>query len=109
MLHRGCFFAAVIGAAAGFCVAASADESSDAREGQALADKVCSPCHVTSDKAGPPFSEIANGADASPETLKNFLVSTHASVSHPNAMPNLELTDRQIKEIAAYLASLRAK
>jgi len=108
MLRKSCF-AAAAALAAGYCVAALADQASDAREGQALADKVCSPCHVTSEQAGPTFSEIAKGAHASPDALKNFLSSTHASVSHPNAMPNPELTDQQINEIAAYLASLRGK
>ena len=111
MLDRGCFWVAVVGAAAGlcFCVAAYADETSDAREGQALADKVCSPCHAVSDKAGRPFSTIAKDAYTSPQALKSYLGSTHATISHPGAMPNPELTDRQIEEIAAYLASLRAK
>jgi len=106
MLHRSCYLTAVIGAAIGFSVAAYAD---DAGEGRALAEKVCSPCHVISDKAGPPFSEIPKGDYASPEALKNFLGSTHANIRRPNAMPNPELTYRQIEQIAAYLASLQAK
>ena len=87
---------------------ALADEASDAREGEALATKICSDCHVVSPKVGPPFAEIAKGSRAAPEALRDFLHSTHSDVGHPGAMPNPALTERQIDEIAAYLATLRA-
>ena len=87
---------------------ALADEASDAREGEALATKICSDCHVVSLKVGPPFAEIAKGSRAAPEALRDFLHSTHSDVGHPGAMPNPALTERQIDEIAAYLATLRA-
>jgi mono/diheme cytochrome c family protein len=45
---------------------ALADEASDAREGEALATKICSDCHVVSLKVGPPFAEIAKGSRAAP-------------------------------------------
>jgi mono/diheme cytochrome c family protein len=87
---------------------ALADEASDAREGEALATKICSDCHVVSPKVGPPFAEIAKGSRAAPEALRDFLHSTHSDVGHPGAMPNHALPERQIDEIAAYLATLRA-
>ena len=39
--------------------------------------------------------------------MRNFLRSTHSNISHPSAMPNPELTEQQIDDIAAYIASLR--
>lgn len=86
---------------------ASADESADARAGQELAIKACSPCHVVSAPTGPSFADIAKGQHAEPEALRDFMRSTHSDVSHPGAMPTPELTDGQIEEIAAYLATLR--
>ena len=91
-------------AASGF---ASADESADAQAGRELAIKACSPCHVVSQPVGPSFADIAKGQRAEPEALRDFLRSTHSDVSHPSGMPTLELTDRQIDEISAYLATLR--
>ena len=88
---------------------ALADEASDAREGEALATKICSDCHVVSPKVGPPFAEIAKGSRAAPEALRDFLHSTHSDVGHPGAMPNPALTERQIDEIAAYLATMRGE
>ncbi len=92
----------------GIYTGALAGDASDIRAGQELAAKVCSPCHVISERPGPSFAEIANGGHADPEALLAFLRSTHSDVSHPGAMPNLELTDRQIEQISAYLRNLRA-
>ena len=92
----------------GMCPDAWADEASDIRAGQELASKVCSPCHVVAERPGPTFTEIAKGEHAAPDTLLAFLRSTHSNVSHPGAMPNPGLTERQIDQISAYLGSLRA-
>ncbi len=98
--------------AAGLMIAATgdatADEAGDVRAGEALAIKACSHCHVVSKRVGPPFAEIAKGPHATPSALRDFLHSTHADVSHPSAMPSPELTERQIDDLAAYIASLRA-
>jgi mono/diheme cytochrome c family protein len=100
--------AATIVATFGLSARAWADEASEARAGQELAAKICSPCHVVGETPGPPFAEIAKGERAAPEALRDFLHATHSNMSHPGAMPNPELTDAQIEEIAAYLATLRA-
>jgi mono/diheme cytochrome c family protein len=98
---------AVVVATFGLDVCAWADEASEARAGQDLAAKVCSPCHAVAETPGPPFAEIARGERAAPEALRGFLHATHSNMSHPGAMPNPELTDSQIEEISAYLAALR--
>jgi len=96
-----------IAAALGMGAAARADEASDIRAGEDLAAKVCSPCHVIAERPGPSFAEIAKGTHAAPDALRAFLNSTQSNVSHPSAMPNSRLTERQIDEISAYLGSLR--
>ncbi len=101
--------ALAIAAAIGLSASAFADETSDVRAGQQLATSVCSPCHVVSRPVGPPFAEIAKGAHATPNALREILRATQSNVSHPYAMPNVELTDRQIDEISAYLATLRTE
>ncbi len=93
-----------------------ADEASDVRAGQELAERACSPCHVVapqavegrlSGSAAPSFAEIAKAGKAALESLGAFLRSTHNSVSHPGAMPSPELTEKQIRLISAYMATLR--
>ena len=90
-----------------FRAGAAADEPTDVKAGQALAIKACSRCHVVSESVGPPFAEIAKGPHATPDSLRDFLRSVHSDVSHPSAMPSPELTEQQIDDLAAYIASLR--
>ena len=97
----------LLGAAIGLLSPARADDQNNARSGEQLAQKLCSPCHLVGQLSGPSFADIARGDRASPDALRNFLRSTHANVSHPGAMPNPELSDEQIRSIAAYLSSLR--
>jgi hypothetical protein len=40
-------------------------------------------------------------------SLRTFLTSTHRDISHPEGMPNPQLLDFQIKQVSAYLLSLR--
>ena len=46
----------IVSATFGLRWPALADPASDAREGEALATKICSDCHVVSPKVGPPFA-----------------------------------------------------
>ena len=98
-----------VGVSIGTCAAVWADEASDVRAGQELAEKTCSHCHVVSERPGPPFAEIANGDHFEPNPLLALLRSTHSDVSHPGGMPTSELSDHEIEQISAYLASLRGK
>jgi len=102
---RGAF---AIAATIGMRVGAVADEAGDIRAGEELATKMCSPCHVIAGRPAPPLAEIAKSEHAAPDALRALLHSTQSNVSHPNAMPNPELTERQIDEISAYLGSLGA-
>jgi mono/diheme cytochrome c family protein len=51
--------------------------------------------------------EIAGGPKADEWTLQTFLASTHNSISHPANMPNPQLSNEQIRDVAAYILSLR--
>lgn len=104
------------GATLAFVACGDAKNAKDIRAGREFAVKTCSPCHIVpsqpiqeqpSRPSGPSFEEIAKGAKAAPEALRGFLLSTHSSVSHPGAMPNLGLTEDQIRLISAYVSSFR--
>ncbi len=96
-------FVAALAFAATLVAPALADEVKD---GEALADRLCGRCHVVSQQVGPAFVDIAKGAHASRDALRDFLRGTHSDVRHPNAMPAPELSEQQIDALAAYIASL---
>ncbi len=89
------------------------------RAGREMAEKSCSPCHVVShdqkqppalNPAAPSFAQIAEGPRAADAwTLQTFLKSTHNSVTHPENMPNPQLSEEEIKTVTAYILSLRPK
>jgi len=96
---------------------AYAENAKELQAGRELAITLCSPCHIVPEQAsesrsspptGPSFAEIAKGPRATAEALRGFLRSTQSSVAHPGAMPNPQLTEKQIDAIAAYLSSLGA-
>ncbi len=77
---------------------------------------VCGNCHVAApDQAhkpilnppAPSFESIAQRADISADSLENFITTTHRGLDNPNGMPNLSLVDYQVKEVVAYILSLR--
>jgi hypothetical protein len=57
----------------------------------------------------PPFAKILRRRDLTAEWLTNFLKTTHRGLDEPNGIPNPDLADLQIKQIAAYLISVREK
>ena len=90
----------------------------DARDGHRLAIIICSYCHLAAtDQAdkpilqppGPSFASLARRKDVSADSLRAFLTTTHRDVSRSQGMPNPELLDYQIKQVAAYILSLRDK
>ena len=85
--------------------------SGDAASGEALAKRLCSNCHIVGDEAAsatvaadvPSFKSIANLPDQSPERIAGRIV-----VPHP-PMPQIEVTRNEIRDLAAYIMSLKAK
>jgi len=96
------------------CGMARAQQPDDVRQGHELAAAICSLCHVAAaDQTFPPqakpparpFSEIAQRMDA--DALTKFMATTHRGLDEPSGMPNPRLMDYQIKQIVAYIVSLR--
>jgi cytochrome c2 len=91
----------------------------NARHGRALiASLGCGACHTipgvakARGKVGPPLTSIGERtfiAGMLPNTPKNMLTWLEApqSVIPGNAMPNMELTDHDARDVAAYLYTLR--
>ena len=84
----------------------------DVRAGRALALNQCYPCHIVSSDqefppifTGPPkppnFDAIANKAGTTAESLRQFLSTTHASVTMSL------LTDDEMRKIISFILSLR--
>jgi mono/diheme cytochrome c family protein len=85
-------------------------------KGHHLAAEVCSICHLAApDQAhlplmrppAPPFEEIAQRQDIDADYLRKFLTTTHRDLKTDKGMPNPNLADFQIKEVTAYILSLR--
>ncbi|MDR3423117.1 MAG: c-type cytochrome [Xanthobacteraceae bacterium] len=102
----------------GVCSAWSEEGNSvdDVRKGHHLATMLCTACHIAaSDQSyaptlsppAPSFESIAQRREISADSLQKFLTTTHQGLDNPKGMPNPNLADFQIKEIVAYLLSLR--
>ena len=81
--------------------------AADAANGERLAERWCSACHVVTNTQrqanadAPPFEEIAKRPAFSESGLTTFLLDPHAK------MPNMNLTRMEAGDIAAYVAKLR--
>jgi cytochrome c len=80
----------------------------DATRGQELASRLCSGCHIVSPGSAstanadiPTFAAIAGRADSTPERLAGRII-----IPHP-PMPNTQLTIAEIRDIIAYIISLK--
>jgi mono/diheme cytochrome c family protein len=91
-------------------------DSDDVQKGHRLAVTLCGICHVAaSDQRFPPelaspapsFASIVRRKEFNADWLTHFMNTTHRGLDNPAGMPNPELMDYQIKEIVAYMASLR--
>lgn len=96
----------VLSAAALAALAGPASAAGDAGSGLALARTWCSSCHIVAPNASggdtaPPFASIANRPNRSPGATRAWLTDTHPP------MPNLNLSNQQMEDIAAYLENLR--
>lgn len=79
-----------------------------AEDGKALAEKLCGGCHLTgaqrSDTAPvgpPPFVTIANRSGQTAERIEGALIQPHPP------MPDMQLTQEEMRDIVAYLDTLR--
>lgn len=79
-----------------------------AESGKALAQRLCSNCHVVQDGAGasvpagvPPMRAIANRPGQTGARIKEMLIAP------PHQMPDMQLTLQEIEDLLAFLQSLR--
>ncbi|HVX79046.1 MAG TPA: hypothetical protein VHB49_23160 [Bradyrhizobium sp.] len=91
-----------------------ASTADDAQNGHSLSLLICSSCHVVGpdqlidpilEPPAPSFEAISRRS--SPEAIRTFLTTTHRNISNPAGMPNPELFDFQIRQVQAYISSLR--
>jgi mono/diheme cytochrome c family protein len=102
---RGPSKSIVTGAFLAAFVVSSAFAAGDAQAGRDLARVWCSGCHLVDPSthgqdSAPPFQTIARRHSQDSEWVHLWL-----SAPHP-PMPNFGLSERQISDIVAYLASL---
>lgn len=81
----------------------------DAAKGKEIAERSCSSCHLTGPQATgpvipnvPPFSAIANFPGQTTERIAGKII-----IPHP-FMPTLNLTMREIRDLSAYIISLKS-
>ena len=88
----------------------------DVRLGHQVALTVCAICHAAAaDQPSPPirhppapsFKSIAQRKDITADSLRNFLTTTHSNRNTRTGMPKPEIADFQVKQVIAYLLSLR--
>ncbi len=84
--------------------------------GREFALKVCAACHVVAkDQQTPPmlkppapnFLKIVNNHGFSEQSLRQLLSSPHGNLGKNGKMPNPQLAEYQIDEVAAYLRELK--
>lgn len=88
-----------------------------AKEGELVARRTCSYCHVVADdQTAPPmlrqhtpsFRQIANESQTTGGSLKKFITTTHWDLrTLPMTMPNPMLLNNEYDQVVAYFLSLR--
>jgi len=114
------FFVSSLTVGAVFCPALHSawaqDNAADVSAGHSLATKVCAVCHVAApdQRTQPmlqppavPFATIMQRPDVTAGSLRTFMATTHRGLDKPNGMPDPDLADYQVKQVVAYLLSLR--
>ena len=93
-----------------------AQNAEDVAQGRHLAGLICANCHLAAPDQiiepilrppAPSFVSIAQRTTTNAETLRTFLTTTHRDHTTLKGMPNPELLDYQIRQVTAYLLSLR--
>ena len=85
----------------------SAAPNGNPENGKVLAEQWCASCHVVSagqasaTTEAPPFETIAKGSTEVIENLEVFLTAPHGP------MPPLDLSRTEIRDLIAYIASLK--
>jgi mono/diheme cytochrome c family protein len=98
-----------VSSAVAMVVAAQAQDAGDIQQGRQLALGICASCHaVRAGQTRPPlstapsFDEIAETPGMNTAALSIWLTAQ----SHPT-MPNFILSSQQVRDVSAYILSLR--
>lgn len=90
--------------------AAAQMSTADTKRGRELAERLCSGCHIVAPNSAktanpdvPSFSAVARRPGATAERLAGRII-----VPHP-AMPNTQLTVAEMRDIVAYILTLRPR
>jgi mono/diheme cytochrome c family protein len=100
-------FPLVLGLLAAATGGLQAQEAGDARQGRALAQAVCADCHAigkgrpSPNANAPTFEAIASLRGMSARAIVVALQTSHRT------MPNLMLADDEMRNVIAYILSLR--
>ena len=98
---------AITAAAPQIALFAQPASAADPFNGERLAERWCSACHVVSNAQreanadAPPFEEIAKRPNFKEDGLMTFLLNPHSK------MPNMNLSRIEAGDIAAYVARLK--
>jgi cytochrome c len=86
----------------------SAAQQGDPRRGHELAARLCTNCHIIDGETSgpiradvPSFSAISKRAGSTAENLAGRII-----VPHP-AMPNVSLTAQDVRDLVAYIVTLK--
>lgn len=118
-LALGVLLAGAAAVAAAMAQAQSTRGNADPAAGRALALSSCTGCHIVAPDqpfkpiwTGPPhppdFKEIANRPNLNTAALQHHLATLPAVPARPG-MANRVLTDTQLRDVVAFIASLRDK
>lgn len=99
----------------GAAAAQPAAPADDLSKGRHLAVIICATCHTVPDHEQKPLLDppapslvsIAQRNDMDAQSLADFLTTTHRSLANPKGMPNPDLAVYQVRQVVAYLLSLR--
>ena len=107
---------AFLGATAAAALSQPGNAAGEIGKGHYLAVRVCAICHLAApdqerkpmlNPPGPPFQSIAQRPGLTADALEKFIATTHRGLDRPKGMPNPDLAAYQIREVAAYIMSLR--
>lgn len=110
-----------VAALAFLCLAAApafsqTGEADAVSQGHILAARICSICHLAApdqeakpllNPPAPPFAAIAQRPGLTAAALEKFITTAHRGLDNPKGMPNPDLAAYQVKQVAAYIMSLR--